>query len=60
MAFGHGYDLRTGFGSSWQAAMHPCAYHNPIYVDVDGGGFRPNGDTLGYPLPVAYPVRRTY
>lgn len=26
---------------------------NPIYLDVDGGGFAPNGDTLGHPLPVA-------
>ena len=23
-----------------------------IFVDVDGGGFKPSGDTLGYPLPV--------
>ncbi|MEY3608834.1 MAG: hypothetical protein RLZZ447_1622, partial [Verrucomicrobiota bacterium] len=26
------------------------AYHNPIYVDVDGGGFKANGDTLGWPI----------
>ena len=31
--------------------MRPCAYHNPIFVDVDGGGFQANGDTLDYPLP---------
>ena len=30
----------------------PLAVSNPIYVDVDGGGFEPNGDTLGSPLPV--------
>ncbi|MEX2559422.1 MAG: hypothetical protein WD403_05875, partial [Pirellulales bacterium] len=30
----------------------PIAVSNPIYVDVDGGGFKPNGDTLGAPLPV--------
>jgi hypothetical protein len=60
VAFGQGFDLRTGFGRSWQAGMHPCAFHNPIYVDVDGDGFRANGDTLGYPLPVAYPIRRDY
>jgi len=30
----------------------PCAVSNPIYVDVDGGGFKANGDTLGAPLPV--------
>jgi hypothetical protein len=31
----------------------PMAVSNPIYVDVDGGGFKPNGDTLGAPLPTA-------
>ncbi len=30
----------------------PVAVSNPIYVDVDGGGFKANGDTLGAPLPV--------
>lgn len=30
----------------------PIAVSNPIYVDVDGGGFKSNGDTLGAPLPV--------
>jgi hypothetical protein len=30
----------------------PIAVSNPIYVDVDGGGFKPNADTLGAPLPV--------
>jgi hypothetical protein len=31
----------------------PIAVSNPIFVDVDGGGFKSNGDTLGAPLPVA-------
>jgi hypothetical protein len=31
---------------------HPAALANPIFVDVDGGGVRPNKDTLGRPLPV--------
>lgn len=30
----------------------PIAVSNPIYVDVDGDGFKANGDTLGVPLPV--------
>ena len=30
----------------------PIAVSNPIYVDVDGGGFKANGDTLGAPLPM--------
>ena len=29
------------------------AYHTPVYVDVDGDGFRANGDTLGFDIPVA-------
>lgn len=29
----------------------PAAVANPIFVDVDGGGFKPNGDLLGVPLP---------
>lgn len=30
----------------------PLAVSNPIYVDVNGDGFKPNLDTLGAPLPV--------
>lgn len=41
-----------GFGTSDYARMRPCAYNNPIYVDADGHGFTPNGDTLGFDLPV--------
>lgn len=44
-------DMKTGFGTSDYAIMRPCAYNNPIYVDADGGGFKPNGDTLDYDLP---------
>ncbi len=44
-------DSKVGYGTSDYAKMRPCAYNNPIYVDVDGGGFKPNGDTLGYDLP---------
>lgn len=44
--------LKTGFGSSDQAKLHPTAYHAPFYVDVDGDGFKANGDNLGYELPV--------
>jgi hypothetical protein len=28
----------------------PCAVGNPIFVDIDGDGFEPNGDMLGLPL----------
>lgn len=44
-------DQKTCFGTSDYAKMRPCAYNNPIYVDADGNGFKPNGDTLGYDLP---------
>ena len=44
-------DMKTGFGTSDYAKMRPCAYINPIYVDVNGGGFTPNGDTLGFEIP---------
>jgi hypothetical protein len=51
IAVGEGFDLKTGFGTSDQSSLRPCAYNNPIFVDVDGNGFQPNGDTLGWPLP---------
>ena len=41
-----------GFGTSDYAKMRPCAYNNPIWVDADGNGFKPNYDTLGFDLPV--------
>lgn len=53
VAIGENSTLETGYGTSDQGRMAPCAYHNPIFVDVDGGGFRANGDTLDYPLPTA-------
>jgi hypothetical protein len=52
VAVGENSNLATGFGSSAQAKWQPCAYHNPIYVDIDGNGWQPNHDTLGWDLPV--------
>jgi hypothetical protein len=49
VAYGESTTLATGYGSSEQAAMHPCAYNNPIFVDTDGNGFQPNHDMLGFP-----------
>jgi hypothetical protein len=40
-------------GPQW-GAQHPAALTNPVFVDVDGDGFRPNKDTLGFPLPVKF------
>jgi hypothetical protein len=54
-ACGEGSTLEVGYGSSSQASMRPFAYHNPLWVDVDGNGFKPNGDPLGYPLPTKRP-----
>jgi hypothetical protein len=51
VAYGENFDLKTGFGTSGQSAAKPCAYNNPIFVDLDGNGFTPNGDSLGFPLP---------
>ena len=53
VATGEKTDLSKGWGRARPATMHPVAYTNPIFVDVDGQGFRPNGDTLGHPLLVA-------
>ena len=38
VAMGESHTLKTGFGESRQAKLKPCAYNNPIFVDVDGGG----------------------
>jgi hypothetical protein len=50
VAAGENSDLSKGWGRSWESAMKPIAYTNPVYVDVDGKGFQPNGDTLGHPI----------
>lgn len=51
VAAGEKSDLSCGYGTNDQAKLRPCAYHNPIFIDVDGNGFQPNGDTLGFDLP---------
>jgi len=38
-------------GTQW-GNMPPTAVSNPIFVDVDGGGFKANGDLLDVPLPL--------
>lgn len=43
---------RSSTGPVMGAGDLPIAISNPIYVDVDGGGFKPNRGTLGTPLPV--------
>ena len=50
-AAGEGLQLGHIYGPDAGKAM-PVAVSNPIFVDVDGGGFQANGDMLGRPLPV--------
>jgi len=51
VAVGEESTLGEVMGPSW-GRQNPVAISNPIFVDVDGGGFKANGDTLGAPLPV--------
>jgi hypothetical protein len=51
VAIGEGLTLGEVLGPMW-GQQRPTAISNPIFVDVDGGGFKANGDTLGAPLPV--------
>lgn len=53
VAYGENFSLEGGFGTSSQSSIHPCAYNNPIFVDIDGGGFKANGDNLGFALPTS-------
>jgi hypothetical protein len=49
-AAGEGLKLGRVFGAEHGETM-PVAVSNPIYVDVDGNGFQPNGDLLDATLP---------
>lgn len=46
---GEGLKLGEVMGSD-RGELPPIAVSNPIYVDVDGGKFKPNGDNLGVPF----------
>ena len=49
-ATGEHSTLVVGYGQSRERDWNPVAYHNPIFVDTDGDGFTPSGDTLGHPF----------
>jgi hypothetical protein len=49
---GEGLELGPVLGPQ-HGKRPPVAVANPIFVDVDGGGFKPNGDLLDLPLAVA-------
>ncbi len=43
------------------AERKPVAVANPIFVDVGGDGFKPNGDLLGLPIPhQSHPTHRRH
>ena len=48
-ACGENFTLQKGYGSSSQASIQPFAYHNPIWVDVDGNGYTHSDDALDFP-----------
>jgi len=50
VAVGESSKLGPVMGKS-RGGMQPIAVSNPIFVDVDGGGFKANGDDLGGALP---------
>jgi hypothetical protein len=51
-AIGEGLELGPVMGPNYGGKLPPVAVSNPIFVDVDGGGFKPNGDLLDVPLPL--------
>jgi hypothetical protein len=51
VAIGEGTTLGRVMGEQ-RGSARPIAVSNPVFIDVDGGGFRASGDTLGDPLPV--------
>ncbi len=44
-------------GPMW-GTYRAAAITNPIFVDIDSDGFKPNKDTLGHPLPVKFGTRK--
>ncbi|MDA1050062.1 MAG: CehA/McbA family metallohydrolase [Planctomycetota bacterium] len=51
-AIGEGLQLGRIMGPLW-GEKPPVAVSNPIFVDVNGDGFKPNGDLLDVPLPLS-------
>ena len=51
-AIGEGLQLGRIMGPRW-GEKPPVAVSNPIFVDIDGDGFKPNGDLLDVPLPLS-------
>jgi len=51
-AIGEGLELGRVMGTQY-GKRPPVAVSNPIFVDVDGGGFSPNRDLLDVPIPLS-------
>lgn len=54
---GENSTLSRVMGPDW-GKVRPVALSNPMFVDVDSGGFAANKDTLGYPLPKKFTPRK--
>ncbi len=54
---GENSTLSRVMGQQW-GKIRPVAVSNPLYVDVNSGGFAANKDTLGYPLPKKFTPRK--
>ena len=52
-AIGEGLTLGRVMGPRWGGEKPPIAVSNPIFVDIDGDGFKANGDLLDVPLPIS-------
>jgi hypothetical protein len=50
---GEGLELGPVMGPNFPGKLPPAAVANPIFVDVDGGGFKANGDLLDVPIALA-------
>ncbi len=50
VAMGEESEVGEVMGPQW-GRQNPVALSNPIFMDVDGNGFKANGDTLGAQLP---------
>jgi hypothetical protein len=57
VAGGENVKLGPVMGPFW-GSHNAAALTNPVFVDVDGGGFKPNKDTLDHPLPVKFGTRK--
>jgi len=50
---GEGLTLGPVMGPNYGGKLPPVAVSNPIWIDADGQGFKPNGDLLDVPIAVA-------